>query len=466
MSIQESQEKDILQEPSGSDSAPPPPIVRGLPILGSALDFLNRPIELFLDAYYELGPIYRVNALNQSFVVMAGLEANRLLAQHGEDHFTSEPLFGEFAEQMGSSNFLVALDGEPHRHMRKVMQRGYSKGNMAIHLDEMATLTAERARSWGVGTSLPVRDTLQRLVTEQLGQALTNHSSEEQFENIRIYLNTLLNVLTIKRWPRVMLLSPRYLRAKASVMEFSRQVLEEHRQNRGEREPDLIDDLLAAVDWNGDPLSEDDLLAATIGPYFAGMDTVASTMGFMLYAILSDPEIEARVVAEVDEYFADGVPPWRELPKLEALYGATIETLRRYPVAPFTPRGVTKGFEFAGHQVRAGEDVLIANSLTHFLPEFFPEPFEFDIDRYKPPRNEHRQGLGVFAPYTLGPHTCLGAGAAELQLMVTVGALLRTVRLQLDPPDYELKVKLTPIPSPDTRFRVKVIGYRGTEATF
>ncbi len=450
---------DPVKSPTANPAAAPP-VVRGLPILGSALDFLNRPIELFLDAYNELGPIYRVNAVNQSFVVMAGLEANRFLAQQGEEYFSSEPLFGEFAEQMGSPNFLVAMDGEPHRYMRKVMQRGYSKGGMAPHLDDFARITTERAHGWGVGSSLPVRDTLQRLVTEQLGRALTNHSSEEQFENIRIYLNTLLNVLTIKRWPRIMLRSPRYMRAKASVMDFSRQVLEEHRHYSGDREPDLIDDLLAAVDWNGEPLAEDDLLAATIGPYFAGMDTVASTMGFMLYAILNDPEIEARVVADVDEHFADGVPSWRELPKATALYGATIETLRRYPVAPFTPRGVVKAFEFAGHQVNVGDDVLIANSLTHFLPEYFPEPFNFDIDRYSSPRNEHRQGLGVFAPYTLGPHTCLGAGAAELQLMVTVGALLRAVRLQIDPADYELKVKLTPIPSPDTHFHVKVLENR------
>ena len=62
---------------------------------------------------------------------MAGLDANRFLAKEGEGHFTSKPLFGEFAEQMGSPNFLVAIDGEPHSHMRKVMQRGYSKGGIA-----------------------------------------------------------------------------------------------------------------------------------------------------------------------------------------------------------------------------------------------------------------------------------------------------------------------------------------------
>jgi cytochrome P450 len=437
-----------------------PPRVPGLPVLGSAYDFLYRPIEFFLEAYHQYGPIFRIQALNQRFVVMGGLEANRFLAKEGEEHFSSEPLFGEFGREMGAEYFLVSLDGEPHRHMRKVMQRGYSKGGIAPHIDDFAAMTYRRAESWQVGEVLYVRDQMQRLVTQQVGIALTNHSPEEYFEPLRTYFSTMLNVLVIKRWPRLMLYTPNYRRAKKEVMSLAKMVLDEHRNGKGEHEPDLINDLVAAEDWNGKPFKENDLLAATLGPYFAGMDTVASTLGFFLYAVLKHPDVLDRIVAEVDEYFADGIPSWRELPKMQALYGATIETLRRYPATPFTPRGVVEPFTFQGCHVEAGQEIIIVNGLTHFLPEFFPEPFSFDIERYIPPRKEHKQGMGIFAPYTLGPHTCLGAGAAEVMLMVTMGALLRAVRLELEPKDYELKIKLTPIPSPEKKFRVRVLEHR------
>ncbi len=437
-----------------------PPRVPGLPILGSALDFLNRPMEFFLESYHKYGPIFRIAAANQKFVVMGGLEANRFFSQDKDEVFSSEPLFGEFGKQMNSRNFMVALDGEPHRHMRKVMQRGYSKSGLAPHLDSMAELTYRTAAKWKPGQTLYARDTFQRLVTEQLGTALTRHSSSEHFEAIRIYLGTLLNVLAIKRQPRFMLSMPRYINARNKVNEFAKQVLEEHRNSPNPQAPDLVDDLLAAVDWKGNPLSEEDLLAATIGPFFAGMDTVANTMGFMIYAILKQPEVYEAIQAEVDEHFANGIPPHAELPKLKNLYAATIETLRRYPVAPFTPRGVTRDFEFGGHHVPAGSDIIIVNGLTHFLPEFFPEPWKFDINRYIAPRKEHKQGLGIFAPYTLGAHTCLGAGVAEVQLMVTVGALIRAARLELIRPDYEIKTVLTPIPGPDPKFKIRVAGLR------
>ncbi len=439
---------------------PGPPHVPGLPLLGSALDFLNRPMEFFLECYHKYGPIFHISAANQRFVIMAGLEANRFFSQDKDEIFSSEPLFGEFARQMGSPHSLVALDGAPHRHMRKVMQRGYSKSGLAPHLNDLARLTYATAQAWEPGQTIYARDAFQRLVTEQLGTALTRHSSREHFDAIRIYLGTLLNVVVIKRQPRFMLSLPRYRNARNKVQDFARQVLAEHRNVPNHAAPDLVDDLLAAVDWEGNPLKEDDLLAATIGPFFAGMDTVANTMGFMVYAILKNPEVYEAIQKEVDEHFAGDIPPYQDLPKLQALYAATIETLRRYPVAPFTPRGVSQPFDFAGHHVKAGQDIIIVNGLTHFLPEFFPDPWKFDIQRYIAPRKEHKQGQGIFAPYTLGPHTCLGAGVAEVQLMVTVGALLRAVRLELADPNYEIKTKLTPIPSPDPKFKIRVVELR------
>ena len=39
---------------------PAPPRVAGLPVLGNALDFLNRPMEFFVESYHKYGPIFRI----------------------------------------------------------------------------------------------------------------------------------------------------------------------------------------------------------------------------------------------------------------------------------------------------------------------------------------------------------------------------------------------------------------------
>ncbi len=89
------------------------------------------------------------------------------------------------------------------------------------------------------------------------------------------------------------------------------------------------------------------------------------------------------------------------------------------------------------------------------MDELYANPMQFDINRFRAPRDEHRQ-RGAYAPFGLGDHTCLGAGIAEVQLMVTMATLLSMYTLQFDPPDYQLVIEKHPTPAPGNHFQVKV----------
>ena len=80
-----------------------------------------------------------------------------------------------------------------------------------------------------------------------------------------------------------------------------------------------MDDLLASADENGNAYSEEMLLTSIMGGYFAGMDTVASTASFMLYAVLKQPGLLERVRAKL-------------IPFLTKRF--TAEALRQIPFAP------------------------------------------------------------------------------------------------------------------------------------
>ena len=109
-----------------------------------------------------------------------------------------------------------------------------------------------------------------------------------------------------------------------------------------------------------------------------------------------------------------------------------------YPVVPMLARTVTNSFEFAGYRIEAGESVMVATSVPHYLPECFPGPDRFDIERYAEGRAEHRQPY-AYAPFGLGPHRCLGNGFAEVQINVTMATLLHDVELALHPSGYRLR---------------------------
>ena len=52
------------------------PLAPGLPVLGSALPLAQNVAHFLTKQYRQLGPVFRVRALNREMVVLAGVEAN------------------------------------------------------------------------------------------------------------------------------------------------------------------------------------------------------------------------------------------------------------------------------------------------------------------------------------------------------------------------------------------------------
>lgn len=429
------------------------PRAGGLPLIGNSLDMLHDPLSYLVEQYLELGPVFKVKMGFQNYTVMAGIEANRFLAGDGEQYLSSERLFGGMAKAMKTDVMLTVLDGEPHSHMRKLNRRGFSRSQAADHIDTLVGIVDEYAGNWNSGDMIPVFEVMRRIVVDQLGVMMTGISPREYFDDIRTYLNTLMNVEALKVWPRLMLYRPGFLQARQRVWELGKRVLEKHRSETPES-PTLIDDILAGTRPDGKPFTEDDLIAMSVGPYFAGMDTIASTMAFFMYAMAKHPDVVARVKPEIEALFADGMPSLNDFRDAKVLHAAALETLRRYPVTPFTPRTVASDFEFEGHHIEAGTEVMIGQTILHFLPEYYEDPYTFNVDRFLdggPGRIPQ-----VFTPFTLGSHTCLGAGLAEVQMMVTMAAMLRAADYQLETPDYEVTIHTMPLPNPGNDFRLRV----------
>lgn len=353
---------------------------------------------------------------------------------------------------------MVAMDGEPHRRLRKLMRRGFSKEAIGAGMDQVVSEAVTELRRWTPGEEIPVLRKMQVLVASQLGLITVGRRPEDDFDDLTRFLNTNMRATVLRSSPRLMLSSPAYKKSKAHVEAVADEVLDWHLQNpAGDgRAPDLVDDMLQARTEDGQPYDRNTLRVWAVGPFFAGIDTVANTLTFMMYAAYKHPAILERVRAEAKALLGAPLTNVYALKECRALYGLVLETLRRYPVAAFTPRIAVKPFEFGGCRVDQGTEVLVANGVTHMLPEFFPNPEAFDIERYTEPRNEHRQP-NVFAPYTLGAHTCLGAGMAEIEMLLTIAAVVNTLDLELVPPDYSAQVKLAPLPSLGAGFRMKVV---------
>ena len=193
---------------------------------------------------------------------------------------------------------------------------------------------------------------------------------------------------------------------------------------------------------------------------------MSHALSFMLYELLSRPGLLKQAQAEADTLFAEGMPTAQGIQQLDVIRRAYMETLMLHSIVPHTVRTVSNSFEFAGCTVPAGTQVILEFSLPHRMPDYFPEPHAFDIDRYAPPRNEHQQP-NAFVPYGIGTHRCLGAQLADFLSITTMATILHDVTLETDPPGYVLtprKITRTPMPHPNKTFRFRVLGKRFPQA--
>lgn len=181
------------------------------------------------------------------------------------------------------------------------------------------------------------------------------------------------------------------------------------REYYGDRRAHPRDDalsLIANAELDGCPLSGRDLDNTFAILVVAGNETTRQAIASGLLAFARNPEQWDVLRAEPD-----------------LLPAAVDEVLRiSHPVWHFR-RTATRDTELRGQPIAAGDKVVVWFAAANHDPDVFPDPHRFDIHRE---RNEH----ATFGK--VGPHFCLGAHLARLELTVLLDELVpRVERIEL-----------------------------------
>lgn len=445
-------EQQTLLWESGTHSEAPQPPLADMPIS-------EQEEQPLVSLYRRYGPVFRMpQPEGEPRIILAGPEINVFMTRHEDEFFTTREHWEQFDARITQerSNITEARDGAANRQRRASSSREWSRVRVLEQIPQMIEIVREYTRDWQPGASIAFHASMRRLVSEQLGRLLVGYSPGDYLDDFVTYLNTtIVNALGSSKGTNEAFNSTAYQRAVERVNEFGRKAYEAHLAHpQPNGKPDMIDEAIAKAEQHAGARAMLGMVA--VGPMLAGIDTVANSLTFAIYALLANPEARQRVQAEVDATFQDGPLTWEKLRQMPDLHGAMMETLRRYPVASGHHTRVAKPLTIAGYRLEPGNDVVVAMTVPHFLEELYPHPMQFDIDRFRAPRNEHRQ-RGAYAPFGLGDHTCLGAGIAEVQLMVTMATLLHCYTLELDPPTYQLVIEHHPTAVPGNNFRVKIV---------
>lgn len=447
------------------DSLPLPPKAAGKPILGNALDMRGDIAQFYVDLYREYGEIVRIESMKRESYVMSGVAVNNWFVDN-QHLFDISGAWKSVEMIWGTRTHILLHDGPVHQRLRSTVRRSMATGMVARQFDLLRSHLHDVMADWHVGQELKVWGLFQRLVTDQLSLLIVNETSGDLFPHLRRLITWQLYVDLARALPDWTLKTPMYQHSVRKVRAFLQRIIEQRRLERAQN-PDaperdtLTDDLLDAQAEDPAFWSDEAVVAALSTPFLAGMDTVASTLSFLIYALLKHPEAQAACQAEVDQLYGEHGDSfgYNELRKLQAVPGLVHETLRLYPIGVSATRVAQDTFAYNGYRVPAGSFVFLPTVVPHFLEEYYPDPMRFDIRREKKPPVK-----GAFAPFSLGAHTCLGAGFGQAQLLATMVMLLRHVEFELVSPDFEMQIQSTPVPNPGRDFKIRLKRFRQRQA--
>jgi cholest-4-en-3-one 26-monooxygenase len=147
---------------------------------------------------------------------------------------------------------------------------------------------------------------------------------------------------------------------------------------------------------------------------------------FLLLAVAGN-ETTRSALSGAALAFAEHPDQWTRLRAHPELLPCAVEEILRWtsPIL-YMGRTATRDVEIRGEKIREGERVVLWYASANFDEAVFAEPLRFDIARTP---NEHVAfGAG-------GPHFCLGANLARLELRVMLDELLpRVARFRLAGP--------------------------------
>ena len=167
---------------------------------------------------------------------------------------------------------------------------------------------------------------------------------------------------------------------------FCHKVIRERRNKLVKSDVDekVFLDILLEARIDGIPLTNEEICGEVLTFLEAGHTTTAVSISFLLFKMAQYPEVERKLVEEIDSVIGDSNDPipMETLKEFKYMDLVLQETHRLYPPVPNIARRVLKDFKLSEHIVPAGATIAISQLCLGRRPELFENPEEFIPERF------------------------------------------------------------------------------------
>ncbi|WP_052573799.1 cytochrome P450 [Haloferula sp. BvORR071] len=406
-------------------------------LMGPARYMRENPIKWIPQWTKEYGDLFTISSRLGGVTVVANPElARQVLAERYNHYLEKSRSYVVLRILMG--NGLVTSSGEFWRGQRKLTQPAFHRRR----LDAIFAMMVERSRAYANRLNsqqgeLDIAPLFSQLTLEIISRAMfstdVDASAGEVGRHIATLNETALKMLS-QPW-RFFL--PRSFPTPFTKVEYgARAALDatvhgiiERRRKGGEDHDDLLSMFLSACDEEtGKGMSNTQLRDEVMTMYVAGHETTANAMTWLLHLVSKQPEIEAKLLEEIDA--AGDALETGNLAAFPYTKRVIEESLRLYPTIWSVGRCCVKEDDLGGYHIRRGTNLIIPIIHFHRSEQWWDEPLKFDPDRFLP---ERRPAPEIYMPFGAGPRTCIGNQFALQELVVMTVVFLKQLRFRPAP---------------------------------
>jgi cytochrome P450 len=453
-----------------------PRIVEKIPGLRFPLPFymfrrwvkLGSPIRLFEYLLETYGNIAQYRFMGTSIIFLNDPRYIQNVLVTDSAHFVKERTVRRMKVLLGEG--LITSEDPIHIRQRRIAAPAFHRQRIAAYGDQIVSIAASHRDQWQPGQTIDIAAASMALSLEIVARTLFDTDVTPDIRAINDEVNTIMHLYNfIVAFPRIesFLHLPipgiiKFRRSKARLDAVVNRLITEHRQAAARGEPgegrsggDLLSMLLASKYEADDSasqtgMSDDQVRDEVLTIFLAGYETVANALTWTWYLLSQNPEVEARLHAELDAVLGTGdrqrLPTLADYSSLRYTEQVFAESMRLYPPAWAMGRMSSREVHLGPYNIPAGAHVFFSQYVMSRTPEYFPDPLRFDPDRFTAEAKAARPKFTYF-PFGGGSRQCIGESFAWMEGVFSVATIAQRWHMSYlgaTPPIPQAKITLRP----------------------
>ncbi|WP_263375660.1 cytochrome P450 [Granulicella aggregans] len=467
-----------LNGPTGSlkvESAPPeyrlpPGLKRSLPFYAfKPWVKLGHPILLFEHLHKTYGNIACYKLFGTPIVFVNDPDYIREILVTQGAAFVKERTVRRMKVLLGEG--LITSDDPIHIRQRRIAAPAFHRQRIAAYGDQIVACAAAQNERWEQRAQpdepIDIAAASMELSLEIVARTLFDTEVTEDIRRINDEVNTIMGLYNfIVAFPRIELFMKlpipgimKFRQSKARLDAVVDRLIREHKEATAAGKPDpgdLLSMLLQSRDEQADAqgnftgMSDEQVRDEVLTIFLAGYETVANGLTWTWYLLSQNPEVEAKLHAELDAVLGVGeekrLATLADYPNLKYTEQVFAESMRLYPPAWAMGRMSTKPVQLGEYLIPPGAHFFFSQYMMGRTEEYFPDPPRFDPDRFSA-ENKARRPKYTYFPFGGGSRQCIGESFAWMEGVFSIATLAQRWRLSYGesaPPEIQEKITLRP----------------------